>query len=1766
MTSFRMAVVFAGLVACLATDVAAQGRRTVRRALRPIPNNYIVVLAPRQDADTVGRQSEQLFRGELRRVYRQGLRGFSMRMDRAAADALANDPRVLYVEEDGLVQISDTQANPPWGLDRIDQRSLPLDLFYNYNPLTSPVYIHVIDTGIRVTHQEFGGRAFIAGDFVDDDNNPATNVANDDGNPGTPDGADCHGHGTHVSGTAAGATYGVAKNALIYSYRALNCVGSGRISEIIAAIDAVTADGRRPAVANMSLGGDPSTAMDDAIRASIAAGVTYVVAAGNENEPASLHSPSRIAEAITVGATDPTDTRASFSNYGASLDVFAPGVGVRSAWFGSDSATAVASGTSMASPHVAGVAALYLQLVGDTAPQSVRDAIVAAATPGVVINGGAGSPYLLLYSGFTNPPPPGTRVNVARASNGGVATASSSYSPGYGPTGAINGDRRGAPWGNGGGWNDATAGAFPDWLQVTFTGAHTVDEVAVFSVQDNYASPVEPTASMTFTQYGLPDFTVQYWNGTSWQAVAGGVIRGNNLVWRTVTFPPVTTTGIRILSEFGQGGWSRIVEVEAYETTGGGGPNTPPTVSLTAPANGATYTAPAAVTIQADAADTDGTIREVAFFADGTFIGQDDTSPYELVWTNVPADTYTLTAVATDVGGASTTSASIDITVLPGAVRTNVALTTQGATATASSSFGPGYAPAGAINGDRRGAPWGNGGGWNDATAGVFPDWIEVAFSGPKTIDEVAVFSVQDNYSSPVEPTATMTFTQYGLPDFTVQYWNGTAWQAVPGGVVRGNNLVWRTVAFGTITTSRIRILAEFGQGSWSRVVEVEAYESTGGGGPNTPPTVSLTAPASGAQYVAPAAITIEADASDSDGTIREVAFYANGSFVAEDDTEPYSITWTNVAAGSYNLVAVATDTGGASTTSGTVEVTVLPGAVRTNVALASSGATAAASSTFGPGYAPGGAINGDRLGAPWGNGGGWNDATPGAFPDWLSVTFAGVKTIDEIALFSVQDNYGNPSAPTPSMTFTQYGLPDFTLQYWDGAAWQSIPGGVVRGNNLVWRSVTFASITTTAVRVLAEFGQSSWSRIVEVEAYEATGGGGPNTPPTVSLTSPTGGATFTAPASIALAADAADSDGAIRDVTFYANGSFVAVDATSPYAFTWNGVAAGSYSIVAVAADTGGASTSSAPVNVTVSPGAVRTNVALAANGATATASSSYSPGYAPSGAINGDRRGAPWGNGGGWNDGTANAFPDSLDVTFAGTKTIDEIALFSVQDNYGSPVEPTPSLTFTQYGVPDFTLQYWTGSAWQTIPGGVITGNNLVWRSVAFAPVTTSAIRVLVNFGQGSWSRVVEVEAYEVSGGGGSGQEYFVAAGATGDGSAGNPFGRIQDAIAVAQPGDTVTVQPGTYVEALNTVRDGTVAADIHVRAAAGRGSVVVTAPGRVLTVSHPYVTVEGLVIDGQYGLNRAVQVGGAGDYFTLRNSEVRRTTLDLIDIRDPQGVLIEGCLIHHALNPANGRTDAHGIVAGPARDLVVRDTEIHTFSGDGIQIDPGRSSPGWDNVTIERARIWLAPLPQAENGFPAGAITGENAVDTKASNSWPRSRMVIRDTTAWGFETTSVINMAAFVLKENVDVEVDRVTVYDSEIAFRVRGPASIAVKNAVVHDVYTAFRYEDDIQNLRVWNSTIGGDVTRTFQAASSSSATLDVRNVLVLGPLPPEASGASNMSAAASAFVNAALDDYRLSPGSPAIDAGTTIAGVTLDRAGIARPRGAAYDIGAYEGP
>lgn len=372
-----------------------------------VEGSYIVTFkdsVARSDVPAAARALAARHSGDLRFTYTAALRGFAVKMAEGRAKKLAADPSVARVEADGVAYAVGTQPNPPsWGLDRIDQRELPVDKSYTY-PTASGVDAYIVDSGIRMGHKDFGGRAVSGYDFIDDDSNAS----------------DCHGHGTHVAGTVGGTSYGVAKDVKLIGVRVLNCQGNSGTSwaPVLAGIDWVTknaANSGRPAVANMSIGGGKTQSVNDAVASSISSGVTWVVAAGNNNADSCSYSPSSTPAAVTVGATNSRDARATGwsngqgSNYGSCLDIFAPGDSIVSASNSGDTASQSMSGTSMAAPHTAGAAAQLLAAHPSWSPAQVRDKLVANATPDKVTDARPGSPNRLLYTGSGDTTPPGPR-------------------------------------------------------------------------------------------------------------------------------------------------------------------------------------------------------------------------------------------------------------------------------------------------------------------------------------------------------------------------------------------------------------------------------------------------------------------------------------------------------------------------------------------------------------------------------------------------------------------------------------------------------------------------------------------------------------------------------------------------------------------------------------------------------------------------------------------------------------------------------------------------------------------------------------------------------------------------------------------------------------------------------------------------------------------------------------------------------------------------------------------------------------------------------------------------------------------------------------------------------------------------------------------------------------------------------------------------------------------------------------------------------------
>ncbi len=1363
-----------------------------------------------------------------------------------------------------------------WALERIQAQAV----WSNLTVGDGSVIVASIDTGVNYNHPDLSANMWrnpleIPGNGIDDDGDGyvddvyGIDTVNHDSNP-----MDDQGHGTHTAGTIAAVgnngvgVVGVGWNTKILACKFLDADGSGTDAGALECFNYITAlrnRGENIRVSNNSWGQQrgtdpPSAVLQAAIDEAGEAGIINIFGAGNDGtnndtspfDPASYSSPS----IVSVASSDQSDRRSSFSNFGAtSVDIAAPGEQIMSTYLGNG--YEVLDGTSMATPHVAGVAALLAQMNPTLSVPAIKSLLLDNVDQS---------------SAWTNRVVSGGRLNAFKAA--------SAVSP-------PNNDK-------------------PTVAIVSPTEGYTVKEPATITL--------EATASDTD---GTVQRVVFYANGNP---VGAATSSPYVATWTNVPAGNYTLTAVATDNLFGTT-TSTPVNITVV-------PNFPPTVTLSGPTEGATFTSPAVITVEAIAADSDGTVDSVAFFANGQPIGTDATAPYSISWA-APLGNYTLTAIAMDNQGATTASAPVHITVNPIPNRTNIALASSGGTASASSTYTANYPPAGAINGDRKGAGWGAGGAWCDGTSNAWPDWLEVDFNGLKLIEEIDLFSMQDTYSSPAEPTPTMTANNFAVRAFQVQYWTGSSWAPVPGGAVTNNNLVWRQIAFVPLTTSKIRVNITSALANYSRVMELEAWgiaaagnvppdvsitspnegaalttpgdvtiNATAGdaGGtitsvqffangspigtdtsspysvtwsnvaagdysltavatdndgatttstpvhvtvaPNVPPSVSITSPTEGAAFTSPATIAITTSASDVDGTVASVAFFANGTLIGTDSSAPFTTTWANVTGGTYTLTAMATDNNGATTTSNGVHLTVtsIPG--RSNVALAANGGAAIASSTYNANYPAAGAINGDRRGTGWGSGGGWCDSTGNSWPDWLEIDFSGLKSIDEVDVFSMQDTYTAPVEPTQTMTFANYGLKAFEVQYWNGSAWTAVPGGGVTNNNKVWRQVAFAAVTTSKIRIYITSALNTYSRAVEVEAWGVAATG--NVPPTVSITGPTEGASFASPADLSINATASDNGGTVTSVAFYANGSLVGADASSPYSVSWTGVAAGSYTLTAVATDNDGATTTSAPVHVSVvvnapptvaiaSPGngatfsapatitvlanasdtdgtvaqvaffangqpigtdtttpysitwtsvaagtytltavatdnqgttatsaavnitvnavAGRMNMALATNGGAALASSTYTSSYPASSAINGDRKGLNWGAGGGWCDGTSNAFPDWLEVDFDGLKTIDEVDVFSMQDSYQTPSEPTPSMTFAFYGLKAFTVQYWNGSAWVDMPGGAVTNNNLVWRQLTFAAVTTTKIRILVTSALSSYSRVMEIEAWGVA-----------------------------------------------------------------------------------------------------------------------------------------------------------------------------------------------------------------------------------------------------------------------------------------------------------------------------------------------------------------------------------------------------------------------------------
>ncbi len=403
--------------------------------------------------------------------------------------------------------------------------------------------------------------------------------------------------------------------------------------------------------------------------------------------------------------------------------------------------------------------------------------------------------------------------------------------------------------------------------------------------------------------------------------------------------------------------------------------------------------------------------------------------------------------------------------------------------------------------------------------------------------------------------------------------------------------------------------------------------------------------------------------------------------------------------------------------------------------------------------------------------------------------------------------------------------------------------------------------------------------------------------------------------------------------------------------------------------------------------------------------------------------------------------------------------------------------------------------------------------------------------------------------------------------------PYATITKALSLSQPGQTIYVKSGVYDEQISFPTAGESDSRITLRSC-GDDTVSLTHSRNLgaylVDIGKAYITMENFIIDGQWREADIVKIRDQGNYAILRNLEIKNTKRDGVDMDDPVGVLIDCCIIHDALRfneSSNERDDAHGIVTAGVQDLIIRDTEIYYVSGDTLQFQYN----AWDNILVENCALWNGKLPEARAGFPAGVNPGENAVDTKYYTSHGRGRLYMKNIIAYGWDSDYLANGAAFNIKHNVEAVLDGITTYDNDIAFRLRGPASIStggawvtMKNVVIYNTKRAVRYEDDIENLKIYHTTFGNGNGSLFQSAGGYGDGFEVKNNLFLGTKPTEATDSSNLAVDDSSFDDADSHDYHLAASSIAIDNADSSINVTADRDGFSRPYSENPDVGAYE--
>jgi PKD repeat protein len=746
-----------GLAACSdvpsAPTVAAPAvptRATLSQSGVPIPNQYIVQFRPGGlDARTNASYVERAMGGETKYVYTRVLNGAAMKLADDAAMALRSDPRVLSVIQDQTVTLATTQTNPPsWGLDRIDQRNLPLSATYSYGLTGSGVTAYLLDTGLNFSQTDFGGRA-TAG--VDEITVGGGSV-------------DCNGHGTHTAGTVGSTTYGVAKGVHIVAVRVLDCTGSGSYGAVIAGIDWVTANATKPAVASMSLGGPFFQPLNDAVTNSMNAGIPYAIAAGNNATNACNDSPGSTPGAITVGATSITDGFASFSDVGACVALNAPGVNIKSLWIGANGTTNTISGTSMATPHVAGVAALYLQANPTATAAQVRAALIANATPNVIAGVPAQTPNLLLYSGFLNIPPVAsftsncTALSCSFNANGTTALSIATYSWNFGDATTGSGKTPSH--------NYASAGTYAVTLTVTDPNGTSVKTT---NVNVGGATNQPPVARFTIScptlhctvdgststdDVGVVSYKWDWGNGRSETHV--GPTASNT--WATAGNYTITLT----VTDGGglTNSTSKLVTIPSST-------NQSPTATITSPANNSTFLLGSSVAFAGTGQDPeDGVLTGASLVWTSSIDGQIGTGT-SFSTSSLSAGTHTITLTAKDAQNATgTATRTITINRAPTATITSPANGGTFAQGTSVAFAGTGQDPEdGALSGaslvwtSNVDGPIGTGTSFSTSSLSTGPHTITLTATDSKGATGTATRSITITAPGNLPPTANFTFT-----------------------------------------------------------------------------------------------------------------------------------------------------------------------------------------------------------------------------------------------------------------------------------------------------------------------------------------------------------------------------------------------------------------------------------------------------------------------------------------------------------------------------------------------------------------------------------------------------------------------------------------------------------------------------------------------------------------------------------------------------------------------------------------------------------------------------------------------------------------------------------------------------------------------------------------------------------------------------------------------------------------------------------------------